>query len=132
MIGPRIEIEISVPDVLAQTLLSQNLPIPAPQLGKALIDTGASNTSIDDGVARALGLQIHNQIPISTPSGQTTHNVYAARLTFPASRLQPIPLLSVAGTELANQGLIALLGRDFLGGKMLIYDGILSQVTLMD
>jgi hypothetical protein len=58
------------------------------------------------------------------------HNVYPARLTFPGAYLPPINFQRVAGTSLANQGIIALLGRDFLADKILHYDGVSHSVML--
>ena len=130
--GPRLNIEISVPDALAQTLTTDNRTIPQPEIGAALLDTGASNTCIDITIAQKLGLQIVNRIKMRTPSDDDCEqDVYAAKLAFPGTTLPPLPLLNVAGAKLANQGLAALIGRDFLLGKTLHYDGHLSIVKLI-
>jgi hypothetical protein len=130
MMGPRIVIEIAVPDAVAAQIVAAGGTIPQPVVGSALIDTGASNTSIDAAVGTALALQVMNTILVSTPSGQTPHHVYPVKLAFPGTHLPLIPFQPVTGVQLANQGLIALLGRDFLSGKMLHYDAAYSTVTL--
>jgi len=104
--------------------------VPPPQVGPGLIDTGASNTCIDEHVAVALGLQVVNSIEVNTPDGTSTKNVYAVKLSFPGTMLPPIPLFMAACAKLQNQGLNALLGRDFLLGKTLHYDGNLSITTI--
>jgi len=67
--GPRQVVEIAVPDAYVALLAQQNAPVPNPHVGTCLIDTGASNTCIDRGIAQALGLQIINRIAMQTPAG---------------------------------------------------------------
>jgi hypothetical protein len=130
MFGPRINVAISMPDVLAATLTASGVALPTPHVGFGLIDTGASTTSIDDDVAVALGLPVVDTISIATPTTVSQHPIYPARLTFPGTQLPPILFQRFAGTRLANQGIIALLGRDFLAGKFLHYDGVWQRVSL--
>jgi hypothetical protein len=42
----------------------------------------------------------------------------------------PSEFLMATGVDLANQGIVALLGRDFLAEKVLVYNGWLATVTL--
>ncbi len=128
--GPRMLVEVSIPDALAQALSAQQQTIPTPNVGHGLIDTGASNTCIDEAVAQALGLQVINKIQVNTPAGQVSKDVYGVKLSFPGTALPPIPFFAAGGAELANQGLVALIGRDFLMNKVLHYDGTLSTVSL--
>ena len=128
--GPRMQIAIAVPDALAASMTITEAPVPQPVTGFALLDTGASNTSIDEATATALGLPVVDTIQMATPSTTQTHNVYPARLAFPGTHLPPIAFIRVAGVSLANQGIIALLGRDFLAGKVLHYDGATFSVML--
>lgn len=128
--GPRINMQIGVPDALAAQLAASNQVPPPPHVGQGLVDTGASNTCIDVTVATALGLQVINEVGVQTPAGLTTQQVYGVKLTFPGHGGLVIPFLAVAGAQLGTQGICALIGRDFLVGKMLLYDGILNSFTI--
>jgi len=129
-LGPRSPVEVGLPDALAQAVAMQGTVIPTPQVGWSLIDTGASNTCIDVGVATALGLPIINRVTVQTPAGPTQQNVFAAKLSFPGADLPVLSFIEACGAELINQGIVALIGRDFLENKTLIYDGNLSTVTI--
>jgi predicted aspartyl protease len=130
--GPRIPVQISIPVPLAQKLTSQGLPIPAPQTGEALIDTGASITCVDLQTIQALSLQPVNQTTITTPSQiNATASVYAVSIDFPQLPIQRVARnLRVAGVTLLPQGFIALLGRDFLAGVVLTYNGVGGFFTI--
>ena len=52
--GPIIEVVLAVPTALAQKLAAAGRPIPKPVNGLALLDTGATNSCIDEDVARNL------------------------------------------------------------------------------
>lgn len=128
--GPRQMVEIGLPDAFVASLAQQNLPVNAPHIGMCLIDTGASNTCIDRGVAVTLGLPIINRMQVQTPAGSVNQDVFATRLTFPGALLPPLTFLAACGAELMNQGICALIGRDFLANKILIYDGILNKYSI--
>jgi predicted aspartyl protease len=121
---------VGVPGAVASALAAKNQQVPTPISGWALLDTGASHTSIDEGAAVALSLQQINQMPLSTPHGTKDNPVFAVTLAFPGTKIAAIPFQAVFGLTLKNQGILALLGRDFLQGKTLHYDGVLSIVTL--
>jgi len=104
--------------------------VPKPHNGLGLLDTGASHTCIDEGIATALNLQVANRTTMRTAAGQASTSVFAVTLSFPGTSLPPMPSVFALGANLGNQGLAALIGRDFLAGKILHYDGALSIVTL--
>lgn len=89
----------------------------------ALVDTGASMTSIDGGVAEALGLPAVSAAKVQTASGLALQAVYSAALTIATSPPQDLDPIPVLGAALASQGLIALIGRDLLARMTLIYVG---------
>jgi hypothetical protein len=128
--GPCSAVEIHVPDALASQLQKQGKPVPPPISGTALIDTGASISGIDDSYAQQLGLIPVSSAQVSTPSGTTTQNVYAVKLEFPGTGLPPVPFLMVLGNEVKNQGIDVLIGRDYLGDKVLIYNGPMMLYTI--
>ena len=123
--GPRLTVEIGVPTTLATKLASSNQPLPQTITGLALIDTGASISCVDEqAVAIPLGLQTIQQMSLATPSQSTgVANVYLVRVSFPQVGLPAADELAVIGCTLTNQGIIALLGRDFLKDVLLVYNG---------
>ncbi len=112
--GPCVEAFIGVASIIERQWRQEDLSIPPPIKGYALIDTGASSTCVDDSVARRLGLPVVDVVHISSASHPSTlQNVYPVQLMiegFPVSIEVPMAI----GTMLASQGIIALIGRDLL------------------
>lgn len=124
--GPVVSVEIGIPSVLAQSFSTASQQIPQPQVVNALIDTGASATSVDQQILQSLGLQPVGQTTLATPSHVgTSAGVYAVRLSFPQHPAIPVVAdpIHVISCTLANQGIGALLGRDFLSSAILVYNG---------
>lgn len=122
--GPALQVEIAVPAELAAALQAAELPIPAPSVGLALIDTGASITSVDERVLQSLGLSPTGTVPVATPSATRVQQpVYACVLSFPGAPLPPIPFNEVVGSQLSGLGFSALIGRDILRFCQLVYNG---------
>jgi predicted aspartyl protease len=129
-VGPRLPVEIAIPDTLATALSQKGETLPAPVSGYALFDTGASITGIDEEVLKQLGLNPIGITNISTPSdGQVEAALYPAKITFPTTPMPTFNFTSVVGIKLKNQGYLALIGRDFMSGMIVIYDGVGARVT---
>lgn len=96
----------------------------------ALIDTGAQESCIDNQIAMALALPIVDVCPISGVGGVKDHSVYMAHVYIPT--LERYQYGRFAGVDLISGGQPhgALLGRTFLQGVIMIYDGLRAQVTL--
>lgn len=96
----------------------------------ALVDTGATQSCIDIGLAQELELPIIDTVEISGSDGAKTHPVYLAAVSIPS--LEFYQYGPFAGVALADGGQQhrALLGRTFLERAIMIYDGIRGQVTL--
>lgn len=93
----------------------------------ALIDTGASISCIDEGLALTLGLLVVDQRTVHGVAGPQIHNVYLLHCTVPA--LGMVVLGGFVGVTLgANTG--AIIGRDFLARTIFIYDGPGGQITV--
>jgi predicted aspartyl protease len=128
--GPVVNAGVSVSAGRRQALEAANEPIPAPLYIRALIDTGASFTSIDPAVLAGLTLTPTGTIEIVTPStGENTHtaDTYDVDFTIHAS-MEEIPLsisnLRIASCDLfLRQGIHALIGRDILSRCMFHYNG---------
>lgn len=99
--------------------------------GNALIDTGASMTTLEESALQSLGLQPMNQVTVMTPSGQATQLAYPAELIFSGSQLpKQVFAAAIGSPHLAAQGIIALVGRDVLCRAILVYNGLAGMFTL--
>ncbi len=102
----------------------------ATQVVAALVDTGASESCIDNKLAEELGLPVIDKMDMSGVSGTKKHNVYLASVHIPD--LEFSQYRRFAGVDLRDGGQVhqALLGWTSLRNVILIYDGLRGQVTL--
>lgn len=135
--GPVISALVHVSEGRQTALQSQGQAIPVPRVIRALVDTGASFTSIEPEVLQALGLTPTGTADIVTPStGATPHttDTYDVDLVIPKSPQEPplkIANLRVAASQLfLAQGIHALIGRDVLTRCILVYNGERGEFCL--
>ncbi|MBF0518176.1 MAG: hypothetical protein HQK92_00445 [Nitrospirae bacterium] len=119
--GPLIEIKVEIPAELENYFLSNNIQLPKPETGHALIDTGASITAVDIGVINTLGIAPTNISKVYTPQGNTNQEMFPIKINFPGGMV--FNFKSVVGSILKEQGIIALIGRDVLFRGVFIYNG---------
>ena len=103
----------------------------APSLkAKALIDSGACESCIDNRIANELQLPVVDVMNIAGVGGVKEHPVYLAHIYIPT--LERYQYGKFAGADLIASGQPhgVLMGRTFLQGVIMIYDGIRSQVTV--
>lgn len=128
--GACLQVAVGLSKTFAQQLVQQGKPVPSPVTGYALLDIGAAVTCIDDNVASQLGLPAIDVALLSTAShAQSQANVYPAFIEVLGSSIE-MDAGRAIGAPLAAQGLIALMGRDFLMRSVLIYNGMMGQFTL--
>lgn len=132
--GPLIPVEIGIPTALEQWCVANNSPIPAPAVGFALLDTGASISGVHEPLLTQMNVQPVDSIPVSTPSGNGRCSIYPAQLAFPALNVTRYSV-RLAGNQLnwtASDGknVIMLLGRDILFQFLMVYNGPMHSVTL--
>ena len=128
-VGPCLRASISVAQSIADQLILQGKVVPRPVQGVAHIDTGASNTCIDEAVAQQLQLPVIDVVQIASAShAATQQNVYPIQIQIPG--LPPINAPRAIGAPLATQGLLVLIGRDVLRDCTLFYNGISGEFTL--
>lgn len=98
---------------------------------RALVDTGASGTSVNPAVVQRLGLLPVGTVPVSTPTTQTPVicNVVAIDVFFMSSKVT-ISGIFATETPLGGQNIQMLVGRDILKHGVLIYTGYANQFTL--
>lgn len=133
--GPLVQVSISLPKALEEFYSKKGIPIPAPIPGYALIDTGASASAVHEEVLTNLGILPIDSIPTHTPHGAGRSFVYPARISFPAMNISEYRMDRLIGSDLKWQTsdgreVIMLLGRDLLRYFLLIYNGLLSDITL--
>jgi hypothetical protein len=133
--GPLIDILVGVSVPRQEALLNAGLPVPPPLPVRALIDTGASCSSIDPSILTALEVTSTGSVPVFTPSTKPGHPHIACE--FDVSILLSHPKLDwqyqavrVIESELAHQGFTALIGRDILKECLFSYDGPTDLFTL--
>jgi hypothetical protein len=134
--GPVIDVEISMPKQLEAWCVKNNLPVPAPVTGYALIDTGASISGIHLPILEQLSLLPIDFITLQGATGiDDKAPVYPARVSFPGINLNDVPMSRVVGNQVRYQtpsgkNVIMLLGRDLLKHFNLIYNGTFNQIIL--
>ena len=129
-VGPRLPVQIGIPDSLATVYSEHGTTIPGSVDGYALFDTGASITCVDESVLCRLALSPVGTTNVATPSNPSAvRNTYTCALYFPGCPLPDLDPSFVVGVELRTQGYIALIGRDILRDMVLIYDGPGARIT---
>ena|ERR1700733_4083619 len=130
-LGPVFEAEIAIPFALQQTLIASNKPVNPPVRGRALIDTGATLSAVDDSVMTKLGVPPVGLIQLGTAGGQQMANLYPAKFTlFVAGGSFSFESPRATGVQMTGQPYIALIGRDVLANVTLIYNGGLGVITI--
>jgi hypothetical protein len=96
----------------------------------ALVDTGASESCIDNLLAATLQLPIVDRRVISGSAGAHTVNVYMAQVHIPT--LSYTIYGRFAGVDLVagGQAHSALIGRNFLAGFTMTYEGRTGTVII--
>ena len=122
-IGPSLEVVVS-------PLVDPSQPPTEGHTTQALVDTGAAQCCIDIHVAESLDLPVVDFVMIAGAAGTKRHALYAARVAIPT--LGIFKFGAFAGVDLGagEQPHRVLLGRTFLRGSVMIYDGIRAQVTI--
>ena len=107
----------------------------------ALLDTGATQTSIDLKIAKELGLNPIGFIPIGTAGGKRTSAIYVADVAFPNTGFSPRKTMPVGSCDLSfdpevglssTQNIGALIGRDILSRWVIVWNGQNANVTICD
>jgi predicted aspartyl protease len=130
MYGPCVKVSVEIAGFIERRWLEDSKDRTAPIKGYALIDTGASDTCIDDSVARRLGLPVVDVVNVSSAShASTLQSVYPIKIAIEGFSVS-IEAPTAIGAALSSQGLIALIGRDLLQYCTLFYNGVSGELTL--
>jgi predicted aspartyl protease len=134
--GPVVDAIVAVSQAKRVALTAANQAIPAHQVIRALVDTGASCTCIDPTVLNALGLVATGSAVVNTPTTGTQPQIVSTfdiSLTIPLTNFAPFVLETLEVVEsqlLAAQGFHALIGRDALRHCHFVYNGRTQIFTL--
>ncbi len=127
-IGPVIEARIAIGSFLETSLKQGKQPVPSPIPVRAMIDTGASATVIQEGIPASLGIKPVGATLIHTPSSANVRCYeYLVRLVFPNN---VIVECTAIGAPLQGQQIQCLIGRDILAHGVLIYIGYTHTFSL--
>ncbi|MCG8507218.1 MAG: retroviral-like aspartic protease family protein [Sphingomonadales bacterium] len=96
----------------------------------ALVDTGASDSCIDEKLAEELGLPAVDRISIAGVSGGFEVNLYLARVHLPQLDVSHYGRFASVKLQEGGQNHGVLIGRSFLRHIIMIYDGIEGRVTM--
>lgn len=121
--GPTLEVAVGQPQSKDGSLPKEMIPV------HGLVDTGAIESCIDDGLARSLGLPQVDVRKISGASGESEHDVYLATVNIPDLKFSQYGAFTGVKLEDGGQQHRVLLGRTFLENTIMIYDGLRAQVT---
>ena len=109
---------------------------PSPVVGRALIDTGATDSCIDPAVTAELGLEPRARTRVHTAStADEPHRVTLVDMSIFLLPEQgdPLALPAIPAMEikiLQSQGIHALIGQDVLARCVLVHDGPQQRFTL--
>jgi predicted aspartyl protease len=126
--GPTLLVDIGFDKTW--NLQSGGTPSPGVTGVKALVDTGASESCIDQILAANLGLPIVDRRPISGSHGAHDTNMYLAQIHVPGVNFTIFGVF--AGVDLKDGGQVheALIGRTFLQRFHMTYNGNSGSVVL--
>jgi predicted aspartyl protease len=128
--GPFVQVVIELAQSFAEPLVQQGQTVPRPMAGVALVDTGASTTCIDDTLAQSLGFPVIDVVQMTSASHVGTDaNVYPIQMEIVGSPVK-VNVPRSLGANLTPQGIVALIGRDYLQHCTLFDNGPLGQITL--
>jgi predicted aspartyl protease len=126
--GPVVELRVAVGSAVEATLKKGGQPVPPPAPVVGMVDTGASGTVIQTGVAAQLGLNPVGVTTINTPSStNVTCYRYVVRLAFPNN---VVVETTVIEAPLQGQHIHCLIGRNVLAHGVLVYIGYSNLFSL--
>jgi len=130
-LGPTIIVDIGFDSTFDPAQLAAGkLPTPGIKGVSGLVDTGATESCIDNLLAAQLNLPIVDRRMIAGSVGSHQVNVYLAQVHIP--RLRYTIWGAFAGVDLKAGGQVhsALIGRTFLRAFTMTYEGRTGTVTL--
>ena len=103
---------------------------PHEKVTHALIDTGAEGSCVDERIARELRMPVVDTVTVFWAGESGEHNVYAANIVVHHLELRVQGMLVGVDFIPGDIPQEVILGRTFLEGTIMIYDGLKGEVTL--
>jgi hypothetical protein len=132
--GAVVDLLVGVSEPRRLALVAANQPVPAPVQIRALIDTGASVTCIEDSAIQPLGLiptGIAQMVTPSTGAAPVACNQYDVSLLLIHPALARLfPAAPIIECKPLSPNFRALLGRDLLAHCLFVYDGQANRFSL--
>ena len=125
-LGPTLQVQIGF-DPKFQASHPPNLP---DSTFEALVDTGATQSAIDESLASLLKLPIINQTVTAGAHGSNMVNVNLAQMIIPSLGIVEHGAFCGVNLVAGGQKHVALLGRSFLGHMSMNYDGSSGSVII--
>ena len=127
-VGPVVEIQISAGQAFVTAHKRKAAAISTPLRVSAMVDTGASASVIQEGLAAQLGLTPVGAILIHTASSTNVRCYeYEVQLVFPN---EVVVAATAIEAPLQGQAIQCLIGRDVLSHGVLIYNGVSNLFKL--
>jgi len=105
-------------------------PVPAIKQVEALVDTGATECSIDSLLAAQLKLPVVDKRPVGGIGGQQMADMHLAQVYVPSLNHTVYGLFAGVHLQAGGQRHKALLGRTFLSAFTMIYEGKTGTVII--
>ena len=126
--GPLLFCLIGLSFPREQVFRELGLLVPSAQRANLLIDTGASQTVIDQRYVMSLALDPTGTVKVHTPStagAPVVMNTYDVAIAFAGfdNSVHELTAHSVSAANFSGQGIDGLLGRDILANARLTYSG---------
>jgi hypothetical protein len=131
--GPKVPVQIGVPEELERLLKGKAQPVPPPITGFALVDTGATMSMVDDQAVESLGVGPVGTATLQTAGGPLQSALYPVRVVIglpPKQIALDLTFTGITSGPLQKSGLLCLLGRDLLQHVLLVYDGANGRFTM--
>ena len=136
--GFLLPVEIAIAEAFRDVVVSSFQAVTV----KAVLDTGATITSIDINVAQYLNLQVTGWSRSLTASGSHEMPSFAVDVSFPGTKLRPFYNLQIGSCNLdfklntndpqKSEGLGLLIGRDMMTRWNIVWNGPSSTVIICD
>lgn len=126
--GPTLFVNIGFDSAYVPT--AKMIPTPSLTNVEALVDTGASECCIDNLLAAQLNLPIVDRRPIAGVHGRGDVNMHLAQVHVPSLGFTIYGMFAGVALQEGGQKHKALIGRTFLRGFTMVYEGRTGTVTI--
>jgi predicted aspartyl protease len=129
LLGPTLLVDIGFdPNFKVQN--PPMTPVPSITGVEALVDTGATESCIDSLLASQLNLPVIDKKPLAGIGGNHQADIYMAQIRVPSLNCTIYGAFAGVHLQAGGQRHKALIGRTFLSGFTVVYEGKTGTVTI--